>query len=99
MLRRIAIIIALLFLLALALLFTALNQQQFDVDVAFARFSVSSGLALIIAFGAGLLFGVLAQAGWIARLLTERGKLRHALRLAESRRSTSSGTSGSPDAH
>ena len=99
MLRRIAIIIALLFLLALALLFTALNQQQFDVDIAFARYSVSSGLALIIAFGAGLLLGVLAQAGWMARLLSERGKLRHALRLAESRRQAAPGPITPTDAN
>jgi uncharacterized integral membrane protein len=99
MLRRIAIIVAILFLLALALLFTALNQQHFDVDVAFARFSVSSGLALLIAFGAGLLFGVLWQANWVARLLAERGRLRHALRLAESRRPIAPGASTTPDAH
>jgi uncharacterized integral membrane protein len=99
MLRRIALIISILFLLALALLFTALNQQQFDVDVAFARFSVSSGLALLIAFGAGLLFGVLWQANWVARLLAERGRLRHALRLAESRRTVAPGASAASDAH
>lgn len=75
-----------LLLFAAAVLFTALNQQRFEVDVAFARFVVSSGLALVIAFAAGLLAGALWRSSWIARLLAERGRLRHALRLAETRR-------------
>lgn len=86
MLRRTAQVIALLLLLAAAVLFTALNQQQFEVDVAFGRFAVSSGLALLIAFAAGLLGGALWRSNWIARLLAERGRLRNALRLAEARR-------------
>jgi putative membrane protein len=85
-LRRAAFVIALLLLLAAAILFTALNQQRFDIDVAFGRFAVSSGVALLIAFAAGLLAGALWRAAWIARLLTERGRLRNALRLAEARR-------------
>jgi uncharacterized integral membrane protein len=84
--RRIALVAALLLLLAAAILFTTLNQQRFEVDVAFARFAVSSGVALLIAFSAGLLAGALWRSSWIARLLAERGRLRHALRLAEARR-------------
>ena len=86
MLRRITLIIALLLLFAVAILFAALNQQRFEVDVAFATFVVSSGLALVIAFAGGLVAGALWRSTWIARLLSERGRLRHALRLAESRR-------------
>jgi uncharacterized integral membrane protein len=86
-LRRAATIAALLLLVAAAILFTALNQQYFEVDVAFARFGVSSGLALLIAFAAGLLAGALWRSAWIARLLAERGRLRNALRLAEARQS------------
>ena len=67
------------------MLFTALNQQRFDVDVAFAKFEVSSGLALLIAFAAGLLAGAFARSRWVAELLAERGRLRQALRLAEQR--------------
>lgn len=85
MLRRVAVVVALLLLFAAAVLFTALNQQRFEVDVAVARFVVSSGLALVIAFAAGLLAGALWRSSWIARLLAERGRLRHALRLAETR--------------
>lgn len=85
MLRRIAFGIVLVFLFVLALLFTALNQQVFDVDIAFAEFEVSSGLALLIAFAAGLLAGAFARSRWVAELLAERGRLRRALRLAERR--------------
>lgn len=95
MLRRVALVIALLLLLAAAMLFTALNQQRFEVDFAFVRFVVSSGLALTIAFAAGLLAGALWRSTWIARLLAERGRLRHALRLAEARRPAATAT---PDA-
>ena len=103
MLRRVILVIALLLLLAAAILFTALNQQRFDIDLAFARFAVSSGVALLIAFSGGLLAGALWRSAWIARLLAERGRLRHALRLAESRRaaatpSPSPSPSPSPDA-
>ena len=86
MLRRITLVVFLLLLFAAAVLFAALNQQRFEVDVAFATFAVSSGLALVIAFAAGLVAGALWRSTWIARLLSERGRLRHALRLAESRR-------------
>jgi uncharacterized integral membrane protein len=85
MLRRVAFGIVLAFLLLLAMLFTALNQQRFDVDIAFAKFEVSSGLALLIAFAAGLLAGAFARSRWVAELLAERGRLRQALRLAERR--------------
>jgi uncharacterized integral membrane protein len=85
MLRRVAFGIVLAFLVVLAMLFTALNQQTFDVDVAFFKFEVSSGLALLIAFAAGLVAGGFARSRWVAELLAERGRLRQALRLAETR--------------
>jgi uncharacterized membrane protein YciS (DUF1049 family) len=87
MLRRAAVLCAVLLLVAAAVLFTALNQQHFEVDLAIARFGVSSGLALLITFAAGLLAGALWRSAWIARLLADRGRLRNALRLAEARRS------------
>jgi uncharacterized integral membrane protein len=85
MLRRVAFGIVIVFLVMLAMLFTALNQQRFHVDVAFLKFEVSSGLALLIAFAAGLLAGAFARSRWVAELLAERGRLRKALRLAEAR--------------
>lgn len=85
MLRRVALGLALALLALLAMLFTSLNQQRFNVDIAFLEFEVSSGLALLIAFAAGLLTGAFASSRWIAQLLAERGHLRQALRLAETR--------------
>jgi uncharacterized membrane protein YciS (DUF1049 family) len=85
-LRRVAFVVALLLLFTAAVLFTALNQQRFQIDVGLTRFDVSSGLALVITFAAGLLAGALWRSSWIARLLAERGRLRNALRLAEARR-------------
>lgn len=95
MLRRIAVVVALLLMLAAAILFTALNQQSFEIDLAFGRFVVSSGFALLVAFAAGLLAGALWRSTWIARLLAERGRLRNALRLAEARRPASPPAPGS----
>lgn len=91
MLRRFALALAVIMLVMLAVIFTALNRQHFDVDIAFAEFEVSSGLALTIAFAAGLLGGALWCSAWIARLLAERGRLRNALRRAEARRSAPGG--------
>jgi uncharacterized integral membrane protein len=90
MLRRAAFISALVLLVVAAVLFVALNQQRFDVDLGVVRFGVSSGLALLIAFAAGLLAGALWSSSSIARLLAERGRLRNALRLAEARRTAPS---------
>jgi uncharacterized integral membrane protein len=88
MVRRIALGLAFAFLVVLAMLFTALNRQVFDVDIAFVKFEVSSGLALLLAFSAGLLLGALVRSRWVAELLAERGRLRQALRLAEARLGT-----------
>jgi uncharacterized membrane protein YciS (DUF1049 family) len=85
-LRRVALVVALLLLLAAATLFAALNRQVFEVDIALGRFAVSSGVALLITFSAGLLAGALWRSTWIARLLAERGRLRKALRVAEAAR-------------
>ena len=85
MLRRVAIGLALAGIALLAMLFTSLNQQSFTVDVAFFKFEVTAGLALIVIFAAGLLVGALAASRWVGALLAERGRLRQALRLAETR--------------
>lgn len=87
MFRRLTFVTVVL-LAAIGLLFTALNPQRFDVDIGLTRFGMSAGLALLIAYSAGLLMGAAWRSNWIARLLAERGRLRHALRLTESRRLT-----------
>jgi uncharacterized integral membrane protein len=90
-LRQVAFVCALLLVFAASVLFAVLNQQRFEIDLGVARFGVSSGLALLITFAAGLLAGAAWRSTWIARLLAERGRLRNALRLAESGKPGGSG--------
>jgi len=69
----------------LAVFVSAMNSQRIDIELAFARFDSPAGVALVIAFAIGLLAGLAWQVKWVAQLLAERGRLRKALRLAESR--------------
>ena len=98
MLRRLITVATVVLLVAIGLLFTALNPQRFDIDLGVARVGVSAGLALLVAFSAGLLAGAAWRSNWIARLLAERGRLRHALRLAESRRPSDTPPAPTPPA-
>jgi uncharacterized integral membrane protein len=68
-----------------AVLVTAMNAGRVEVELAFARLSSPLGVALIVAFAAGLLAGLAWQVKWVAQLLSERGRLRRALRIAESK--------------
>ena len=80
-----------LFLLVLALaaltgiIVSALNVTRVEVELAFVRVTTPLGMALITAFTLGLLAGLLWRVRWIAQLLSERGRLRRELRLAELR--------------
>lgn len=81
--KRIGLVFGLAVLAFLALLFGALNGQRVPLELAFARIRPPIGLALIVAFILGLLLGVLWRLSWVADLLSERGRLRRALRVAE----------------
>jgi uncharacterized integral membrane protein len=67
----------------LALLISAMNGGHVEIELAFARFSSPLGLTLVFAFAIGLIVGLAWQIHWVSELLTERGRLRRALRLAE----------------
>jgi uncharacterized integral membrane protein len=67
----------------LALLVSAMNPGHVELELAFLKFATPLGLVLIVAFALGLLAGLLWQAYWVTQLLNERGRLRRALRLAE----------------
>jgi uncharacterized integral membrane protein len=69
----------------LAILVTAMNAGRVEVELAFARITSPLGIALIVAFVVGLLAGLVWQLRWVAQLLNERGRLRRALRIAESK--------------
>lgn len=77
-----------LFLIALgvaALLFAGLNYEQVTIEFAFAKVQATVGLALVVALVLGLLIGILVRGAWVAELLSERGRLRRALRAAEAK--------------
>lgn len=82
--KRIGLAILLALLALLALLFGALNHERVSLELAFMRLTPPLGLALIVAFITGLLLGVVWRLTWVADLLSERGRLRRALRVAES---------------
>lgn len=67
----------------LALLVSAMNLGRVEIELAFLRLGAPLGFALVAAFVLGLLAGLFWQVTWVAELLRERGRLRRALRLAE----------------
>jgi uncharacterized integral membrane protein len=69
----------------LALLISAMNAGRVDIELAFLRIATPLGLALVVAFVIGLLAGLFWRIYWVAELLDERGRLRRALRAAETR--------------
>jgi uncharacterized integral membrane protein len=81
--KRLALIGLLLLLSGAALVFAILNPGRFPLELGFMQVAAPIGGALVIAFAAGMLLGVLWRVSWVASLLSERGRLRRALRLAE----------------
>ena len=69
----------------IALFVSAMNQELVAIELAFLKVRSSLGLVLVVAFVVGLLAGLFWRIAWIAELLSERGKLRRALRVAETR--------------
>jgi uncharacterized integral membrane protein len=64
-----------------------MNAGRVDVELAFLRIATPLGLALVVAFVIGLLAGLFWRVYWVAEL-DERGRLRRALRAAETRART-----------
>jgi len=82
---RFFLIVILVIVAFVALIVSALNASRVEIELAFARLVTPLGLALVVAFTLGLLAGLAWQVKWVTQLLAERGRLRRALRLAESR--------------
>lgn len=80
-----------------ALLVSAMNSVRVDVELAFARIATPLGLALVVAFVVGLIAGLLWRSYWLGELLSERGRLRRALRLAEARAREAAAGTGAPE--
>lgn len=68
-----------------ALVFAALNPQSVQVELAFMQMHTPLGIALVVACAFGLAIGVLIRGRWVAELLSERGRLRRALKAAEAK--------------
>ncbi len=83
--RRFLFLASLALAALLALVVSALNSGRVEIELAFGRVVSPLGFALVIAFTVGLLAGLAWRVYWVAELLGERGRLRRALRLAESK--------------
>ena len=79
---RIALVMVLL--VTLAMLLVALNPQPALVELVVLQLQSRLGVLMVMSFVTGLLVGILLRATWIAELLNERGRLRRALKLAQS---------------
>jgi uncharacterized integral membrane protein len=82
---RIGFILFVIIVASAALLFSALNARPVEIEFAFGKLSAPLGLVLVSVLVLGLVIGALLRGVWVATLLTERGKLRRALRVAEAR--------------
>lgn len=82
---RLLLTIVVLAAVLLAVCISSLNPIRIEIELAFARFASPLGVALVITFAIGLLAGLAWQIKWVAQLLAERGRLRRALRIAESK--------------
>jgi uncharacterized integral membrane protein len=80
--RFISLLIIAMFI---ALVFAALNPQSVQVELAFMQVRLPMGIALVIACAFGLAIGVMMRGAWVAELLSERGRLRRALKAAEAK--------------
>jgi uncharacterized integral membrane protein len=83
--RRFLYILAFVVTALVALVVSAMNASLVEIELAFARVKSPLGVALVVAFVIGLLIGLAWQMRWVTQLLSERGRLRRALRLAESK--------------
>ena len=83
--ERVVLVISLVIAALAAALVGAANLQPVQVELALTHIQGPLGLVLVCVFVLGLLLGVLLRITWVAQLLSERGRLRRALRLAEAR--------------
>ncbi len=83
LLRNLAYGLLLLLVLALVVVFAALNPGLVSLDLAFTTVEMQKSLAMTLAFAAGWVFGLLCAAIILLRIYAERRGLRRSVRLAE----------------
>ena len=87
--RKIALLLSLLLIVLITAVFAYNNPENITVDIGFTRFEeVSVSLAFVVSFAVGWLFGLLSAGIAVARMASERRKLRRDLSLAEAEVST-----------
>jgi uncharacterized integral membrane protein len=84
MLKRTLIAILFLLALAAAVLFTAMNPGEIELELGFAALQVPLGLAFILALALGWLLGLVSALPRILRLANQRRRLRSELRKTDS---------------
>jgi uncharacterized membrane protein YciS (DUF1049 family) len=92
---RTRILVLLLLAFLLAMLFVALNPQVVTLELVLWHGRVRLGLALMLTLALGFVLGVAVRAAWLGDLLRERGRLRRALKAAETRALSSQNRVGS----
>lgn len=83
MVRNVILPLLLFAVLLLAVVFAALNPGPIMVDFGFVETQMQKSLALMLAFAAGWLVGMLSLGLVLLRMWHERRRLRKRLRLAE----------------
>jgi uncharacterized integral membrane protein len=81
--RNLLYFCVLIVVLLAATAFAALNPFTIPLDLAFGTVEVTASLAIIIAFGAGWVFGLLCAGLVLLRNFGERRRLRRATDMAE----------------
>jgi uncharacterized integral membrane protein len=80
MIKRIFTAVLFIVALAVAVLFTAMNPGEIELDLGYSVMHVPLGLAFILAIALGWLLGILSAVPRLARLANERRRLRGELR-------------------
>ena len=82
MIKRIFTAVLFILALAVAVLFTAMNPGDIELELGYTVLRVPLGLAFILAIALGWLLGILSAVPRLARLANERRRLRGELRKA-----------------
>jgi uncharacterized integral membrane protein len=80
MIKRIFTAVLFILALAVAVLFTAMNPGEIELELGFSALRVPLGLAFILAIALGWLLGILSALPRMARLANDRRRLRGELR-------------------
>lgn len=84
MLKRVGLILLIVFLFALMFTFTALNTGQVELDLGFFKHTYPVSVAFAATFVLGVIFGMLCMTAFVFRLINDRRTLRRSLRMSES---------------